>query len=127
MVKNKKAFLKTFEVLIAILLSFIFITFVMSGYKPQKPTTKNLEILQFYEHNTKFRNCAHQNNITCLNEFVNTTMPTNYNYTINITTITDSTIPANLPNTNVKIDSIIIAGNYTEIDIIKIRLYYWNR
>lgn len=125
--KGKKAYLKTVEAAIAIVLSFMFIVYFI----PTKPDTKeslaDLDILTIMDQDSTFRRCAIAENYSCMNATFESYYPEvtlSHDYLFNVSTnprISD----VSLPPLDIRVESIMIAGNDTYLRPKTIRLYYW--
>ncbi|AJF61924.1 TPA: hypothetical protein HA239_02475 [Candidatus Woesearchaeota archaeon] len=126
----KKAFMKTIEMLIVIVLSAIFLIMLLS-----KPASLNqAEVKDYFiklEENEEFRQYI-QNTTGCFNSSVDSPaatllmryMTTSYDYLLCSGTVATS---AQLPPQTVYIDSLVFTGNYTDTRFKKLSLYYWLR
>lgn len=124
---GKKAYLKTLEAVIAIVLSFIFLIFLI----PSKPDTQerrpDLDLINVLGQNPTFRTCVLIENYSCTNTTFEAYYPQviiDYNYRFNISS--DPKISGiELPAANIHSESLVIAGNDTYINPKTVRLYYW--
>ena len=85
---NKKAYTRTIEVLIAVIITMLFIYFVFP--KSQTPTEQaSLGILKVLENNPTFRNCAISTEYSCVKSYLKDYVPKNYEYVFDISENTD--------------------------------------
>ena len=120
---NKKSFLRTIEVMIAVLITFIFIFFVFP--KSQTPEEKvQLEVLKVLENSPEFRNCILGLDYNCTGDFLNDYVPKNYGFVFDISDNPDI-FRANLPEKNINTETLYIAGNITSYSPKFVKLYYW--
>ena len=118
-VMNKKAYLRTLEVFIAFMMTFAFLIFIAgsreSATQPERP---QLYILQNFEQRPDFRSCVYTLNTTCIEEMLDTSIPTAYGFHV---TVNDGTYER---EENLFIDTLYITGD-TAKDQYVVRLYYW--
>lgn len=120
MVKNKKGFMKTLEVVIAVLITFIFVIFIIPqselGVKDKKKA-----ILEELHSDPSFRSCALVRNTDCIIDAINDVLPATYDFKVLITSRPDEAID-DLPRKELYVDTFFFA----EVDqptIVKV--YYW--
>ena len=125
---NKKAYMKTIEALIAVLMLIGFLIYILPS-ETTKQTTTELEVLMdstldTIMYNSTYRTCSINRDQTCLEEFLNTKMDYRYNYTIQICndTICDSPY---LPDKNIYVEDRIITSNYEYKNTTLVRLFTW--
>lgn len=122
----KKAFMKTIEVLLVIVISSIFIISITED-KSQLTRTSHDSYLINLERDSSFRdfvtnnnacfNSTPQNNLTLL---IQRYIPIEYDYVI----CTGPTVGA-LPEKDIYVDTLVHAGNYSETNFKTVKLYYW--
>jgi hypothetical protein len=127
---DKKGFAKTLEAIIAVVLSFLFIVFFIPPVKTDTDFVRpDLSLIDILEQNPSFRNCVVSENYTCINSTLMSYYPyfaELYAYTINIST--DPEISGvELPQADVHIESLMIAGNDTFLYPKTLRVYYWDK
>ena len=126
-IRSKKAYVKTLEAVIALVLSFLFITFFVPAGKGTDERQPDLDLVNIMGQNPDFRRCVMNNNYSCINATFEEYYPAiiiNYNYLFNIST--DPKIAGvDLPTANIHSESLLIAGNDTYIYPRVVRLYYW--
>jgi len=122
----KKAYMKTIEMLLVMVVSTIFLLVILpkQNYRDNMQKESYLIHLEkdetfrdFITDNTACYNSTPKNTITVL---VDRHVPKEFDYTICI----DKT-PTILPKKDIFIDSLVIAGNYSQTDFKIVRLYYW--
>ena len=117
---KKKAFTKTMEVILALALSFLFLTFIVKPYIPKKQLT-TADYLDELKDDSVFRNCVLSENTTCINSSLTTIIPTKYIYTFSINT-TNVTLPE---DKDIFVNSLFVAGNLTCYQPKTLWLWYW--
>lgn len=124
---KKKAYMKTLEAVIAMVLSFMFITFFVPIRSETEQRQPDLDMVNILEQNMAFRTCVLSENISCLNSTFESYYPyviLDYGYAINVSR--DPKVSGvSLPTTNVHSESLLIAGNDTYITPKTVRIYYW--
>lgn len=121
---KKKAMLKTVEALIAIVLTLIFIVLVFSRAPEGGIQKEDIDMLKMLHVLDEFRNCAAANNLPCINNHINDSMPKKYDFYVDMSP-DPSGQPLGLPEKHIYRESLIIAGNTTHYNPNIIRLYYW--
>ena len=122
---NKKAFMKTIEILLVIILSTLFLLVVLP--KQQQTTeTKSKAYLIYLEKDADFRNFI-ISNTACYNSssveasrFIRRYLPDDLDFIL-----CSGTKATDLPEKNVFVDSLFFSGNISNIEYKTIRLYYW--
>ena len=116
---NKKAYLRTLEAFIAFIMTFAFLIFIVGSRESASiPEHPQLYILNNFEQRPDFRDCVYEFNTTCIEDLVNSSIPTAYGFEV---TVNDGTYER---EDNLFIDTLYITGN-TATDQYIIRLYYW--
>jgi len=122
---NKKAFMKTVEILLVIILSSIFLLVILPKQQ-QNTETKSTPYLIYLEQDPEFRNFINSNT-RCYNSssneannFVKRYLPKEFDYIL-----CSGTKATNLPEKNVFVDSLFFSGNISNVEYKIIRLYYW--
>jgi len=122
---NKKAFMKILEASMALLLTFLVITFVLPRMtSPTKPNP--LTVLNVLEQDSGFRACVVAGNFTCTENYVSDYLGPRYSFVVDISENVN-TIRTNLPEKNVYVDSIYISGNITSYAPRMVKVYYWEK
>ena len=122
---SKKAFLRTLEAILAISISFIFLSIILPTANPATASLKNENILEGLAQDQAFRACVIAENRTCINQTLDGYLQI-YSYTVNISK-TPNGRANNLPARQVFSESLLIAGNSTLYDPKVIRIYYWDK
>jgi len=122
--KDKKAFVRTLEVFIAVVVTFIFINFVIPLRTATDVTASSTHILEVLEQNDDFRDCVVEYNITCINNSIDYYLPDAYSFTFNVSDDPNIGVP-DLPRKEVLVDSIFVAGNISAYTPRIVRVYYW--
>ena len=118
---KKKAFTKTMEVILALALTFLFITFIVKPYIPKKQAAVT-DYLSELQEDGMFRNCVLAENTACINSSLSTAIPARYTYTFSVNT-TNITLPE---DKNIFVNSLFVAGNLTYYNPKTIWLWYWS-
>lgn len=127
--KGKNAYMMTFEAVLAIVISFLFITFMVKSKSPTEMENPDLDLVSIMKDNPQFRNCALSSNLSCLNNTIRLHYPdfaNVYGYDFNIT-VNPRGAPPDLPVKDIHLESIFIAGNDTYLSPRVVRLYYWQK
>ena len=120
---NRKAYLRTIEVMIAILVTFLFVYYVFP--KSQTPQeSENLGILNVLEKSPDFRNCVIIPDYNCTESYLRSYMPKNYDFVFDISE-NPGVVRANLPEKNINTETVYIAGNISAYAPKIVSLYYW--
>lgn len=115
---NKKAFLRTVEVMIAIVLALLFLTFMLQQKVPSKDK-KNLDLSALMDDDA-FRACALADNNTCMREIVQSKIPRGYEFAVN-----DSIYYTPETRSDIYTESFLISGTLASLDVKEVRVYYW--
>ena len=123
----KKAYMKTIEMLLVMVISTIFLLIIL----PKQNYCDNMQKESYLIHLEKDETFRHfiTDHTACYNSTPKNTLtvlvdrhvPKEFEYKICI----DKT-PNTLPKKDIFIDSLVIAGNYSQTDFKTIRLYYWS-
>ena len=125
MVMNRKAYLRTIEVMIATIITFLFVYFVFP--KSQTPEEKiKLGVLKVLENNPDFRNCVITLSYNCTENYLNDYVPKNYGFVFDIAENPDI-YRANLPEKSINTETIYIAGDINLYSPKIVKLYYWRK
>lgn len=121
---NKKGIFKTIEMMITILLTFIFALVISDHLGVQETVDHDFRIKDVLQKNIGFRNCVLSNNQSCLDSTVRVYLNPLYDFSITISKNPDYVLTG-LPDSQVYVESMFIAGNYTTIDsrIVKVYIY----
>jgi len=122
---NKKAYMHTIEVVLAVLLTFAVAYFIIPRTStPQEAAS--LSILPVLEQKPEFRGCVISLNYSCVESYLRDYLPKNYDFDYDITE-NPETPHANLPAKSINTESIYIAGNSSVYSPKIVRLYYWRK
>jgi hypothetical protein len=122
---NKKAFMKILEASLALLMTFLVITFIfprMTATAKTKPIT----VLNVLEQDPGFRACVVAGNFTCTENYVSDYLGPKHDLAVDISENVN-TIRTNLPEKDVYVDSIYISGNLTSYEPRMVKVYYWEK
>jgi len=120
--KDKKAYLRTLEVFMAFLATFIFVIYVVPTYVTGDAPAESINLLTPLAND--LRECG---NASCVESIITDFDPDfarRYDYKINISTNLNAVVTG-LPRKNIYTDSVYMAGNITNYSPRIIRLYYW--
>jgi len=126
---NRKGFMHTLEAAVAIIISFLFLLFVMNSRQESEFSSKNLDLISVLKENLQFRDCVISENYSCLNSSIRTYYPDFvklYDYRINISR-DPNIVPLDLPQKDVQLETLFIVGNISFLDPKTVRVYYWIR
>lgn len=129
--KNKKAYLKTVEVLLAIIIGASFIIYVIPSSLTKAIEQPPTDVLSNLEYSEQFRQLMLFNQSECIDAEIHARgfLPARfkYSYAFSPVSVQDyDKIPANLPkDRRVYADSIFIAGNSSEYKPVIVKLFYW--
>jgi hypothetical protein len=121
----KKAYIKTIEILLVIIISTIFIFAII----PKQETLRRddlKDILFILGENPYFRSFASENTgcfdseTMIVSDLIEPYLPQSFNYILCI-----DSLPDTLPNKDVFAESFFFSGNHTEVQKKVLRLYYW--
>ncbi len=121
---NKKAFLRTIEAVIAVVITFIVLVVIfpknnISEY--QKSSLNNLELMNDDEN---LRNCIYSDNLSCAESIIRNYLPNSYDFQYLITSNPNDFIYS-LPKTKIHTTNIVFAGNNYIYDFRVLKIYYW--
>ncbi len=122
----KKAFVKTLEAFIAVILTFVFIVVVLQRFNPGEKRVENVYIMSVLEQNVAFRACAIDQNQTCVESNVAALLPAKFGFNVSISSDPDHVLEG-LPKKQIYVDSVYIAGNNTQYRPQIVKLYYWTK
>ena len=117
----------TIEAAIAIVMSMIFLLTVASNQNAAEKQRPDLELFSILKENPQFRDCVIIENYSCLNSSISTYYPDfakAYTYRINITN-DPNIVPSDMPQKDVRLEALFIAGNDTYTQPKVARVYYW--
>jgi len=123
---KKKAFIKTVEILIAIILTTIFMLAIMPKQVTNKPIERKSYLI-YLEKDNEFRDFV-MRNTGCFDSesnqeadnIIRKFLPNNFEFTL-----CSGTRLSELPAKLVFADTLFFSGNITETNFKVIRLYYW--
>ena len=81
---NKKAYIRTLEALVAVLIVFLFISFVVPKHSVSEARQENINLLEKLKDNPDFRYYIYENNETSAKGFLNDYVPNRYNFDLSI-------------------------------------------
>jgi hypothetical protein len=129
---NKHAFLKTAEVMFAVVIAIVFIAYVFPS-----PISKSDQgqdyILRSLESNNEFRQLVMLNTTRCIDADIEIQnyLPAKFKYSYQLDIVSSSELnmtPEDLPkDKQVYVDSLFIAGNNSQYNPKVLKLYYWSR
>lgn len=120
-----KAYMKTIEMLLVIVVSTMFLLVII----PKQASLSRAELKEVLinlEDNSQFRLYASQNT-GCYNstnqtvsDLIESYLPSVYDYNLCI-----GILPSSVPDRNIFVESLLFVGNHTEVQNKILRLYYW--
>ncbi|MBW2995046.1 hypothetical protein KY312_01735 [Candidatus Woesearchaeota archaeon] len=127
----KKAFLKTAEVMIAIVVAATFLIYIFPS-SPVRQQQEPVSILETLEDNDEFRQLLMLNNSRCIDADaeIRKHLPARfkYSYEFNILDISDiDKVPDLPPDKTVYVETLLVAGNNSQYEPKVLKLYYWDR
>ncbi|MBI2574707.1 hypothetical protein HYV82_02370 [Candidatus Woesearchaeota archaeon] len=122
---SRKAFMKTLEVAIAVVMTFVFLTVFIPQYNTAQSRLQNEDVLSVLAKNAEFRACVISENISCINSSLSGALE-KYDYAINISKSANDRV-SGLPDKRVFSESVLIAGNSTLYEPRIVRIYYWGK
>ena len=132
MARNKKGYIRTLEAIVAILMLYIFITFLLSQNKPEEAAApldivlSQESVLKEIQSSSYYRNCVLEKDVDCVDQLASSTLGKKYDYALAICTRTECQIPAT-PVKEVYVDSIVISSNITKFETTSVNLYVWRK
>jgi hypothetical protein len=127
---DKKAYMRTLEAVLAVITSFLFITFIVTSRSPTEISKDNVNLMSIMKDNPDFRQCALSSNLSCLNGTLALHYPNFvrvYGYEFNVTTSPRSAPPETMPSKDIYLESVFVTGNSTFGYPRVVRLYYWTK
>ena len=123
---NKNAYMRTLEAVIAIILTFAFILYIMPSntFTIKEDTTNILIGLMnneaFREDAQNLTACAYKSQNESINQILDVELKSYLNYAV-----CPQGILPELPRKRVNVESLYLTGNYTNTTNKVIKLYYW--
>ena len=124
--KDKKAFMKTVEVIIAVLVTFAFVISIIPETAVNRNTNPD-NFLMGLENNMNFRSCVISEDSTCLDNIISTSIVGYYNYTYSIFDNYLDEPSLNLPQKEINTYSVVVSGNHSLYNPKIFKLYYWTK
>jgi len=122
----KKAFIRTLEILIVIIVTTIFLLVIIPKQAINTEDKVQLYLINL-EKNADFRSfvsqntgCYNSSTSFIINTLIEEYLPSNYDYLI-----CSDAKATELPETRVVVDTLFFAGNITSVNYKTVRLYYW--
>lgn len=122
---NKKAYLRTIEVTVAILMTFVVAYFIFPRSVTPSEDAK-ISVLSVLEQKQEFRDCVTGLNYSCTEQYLRDYVPSNYDFVYDITEDPGAG-HANLPEKQIYTESLFISGNINLYSPKIIKLYYWRK
>lgn len=127
---NKKAYMRTLEAFAAILLTFVFMMYVIPQFQGNEVRRVNLDVMGRAMYDSEFRACAitepRIDAVNCTEYAIDKYIPSTHNFKVEISKSRRFN-GTNLPATRIFSESTIIVGNLTQYSPRYIRVYYWLR
>ena len=121
---NKKAYLRTLEAVLAVIITLGFLIFILPQRGPVEKRTVDYDLMPTLEKDNLFRECVLSGNSSCINSTISNNLPSRYDYVFTLTN-NPNLAATNLPQKTVLVESIFIGGNSTQQLNKVMRLYYW--
>ena len=121
MVKYKKGFMKTLEVVIAIMITFLFVLFIIPQSEFSGKKDKKIMVFEDLQNDPDFRTCVLARDQLCVYQFIDGVLPNTYDFKVLITSKPEETLD-NLPKKELYVDSFFFA--HVDQPII-VKVYYW--
>ena len=129
---NKKAYIRTLEAVVAILIIYIFTTSLLAKNNVNEASVpKDIEltqesILKEIQSSEYYRNCILSNNNNCINSLFQSSIKNIYGYNFSICTVSNCVVPAT-PEKEVYAKSLIVTANLTNYSTTSVNLYIWRK
>jgi hypothetical protein len=124
---EKKAFMKTIEVVAAIILTTIFMLYIIPQYTGTDKDEQKIIVLAHLERDDGYRDfvlrrvgCFNASDEYLVNDKVESFLPEAYNYKLCI-----NAVATGLPLQNIQLETQYISGNASVFKPKIVRLYYW--
>lgn len=125
---NKKAYLRTLEAFTAVILTFVFIIYIIPTMQGNEVHRDNINILDTLIYQESFRNCVLSDSVgaaeVCAEGFVSDKIPSVYSFKVEISENNEFEAQG-LPQRRVFTETSMIAGNLTVYSPRYIQVYYW--
>ena len=118
---NKKAFMRTLEVAIAAVITFIFVIYLIPDFNQKNPDN-SIDILSSLKSNPDFIRCSLSKDQPCVEGFIRSNLPARYDFKVLLTSDPKKAVD-DLPTVQVYVDSLFLSGDPNVI----IKVYYWIR
>jgi hypothetical protein len=125
MPKNfKKGFIHTLEVVGAMVITFLFVVYILPTYSTAETTQGSLGIMENLKDNEAFRNCVIIKDEGCVKDHIKQELPQTYNFTMVMSDDINAKAE-NLPDKMVVAESAYFAGSIQKKMGRIVRVYYW--
>src|SRR3989338_11563501 len=128
-INSKKAFLRTLEATLAVVITLVYVVMITQRGDVQSSAPATEKNLKFLSQDESFRQCVISENKTCVNTKIKSHIDNKLNFTFII-----SKNPENisnelnaLPDKDIVSESYFFSGNITKYSGKTLRIYYWNR
>ena len=124
--QNKKAYMKTVEVMISIAIVLVVLSIALKhNYYSNDYQKRN--ILQSLKNDLNLRACVITYDNNCTSSIIASSLGPGYNYTFQLVKPTSLSVanPPKLPPKTVFVDSYYFSGNLTNNNDMILKLYYW--
>ena len=123
----KKAYLRTAEAVIAIMITFTMLTLFIHSESVAESRRVPDMVLDTLKDNQDFRTCVESRNTACINQTLADQIPDSYDFTFNYTDDPNSPVSVGLPSKRIFANSVMLTGNATNSTITIFRLFYWTK
>jgi|GEM_PF-2910895 len=122
--KNKKAFLRTVEAVIAVILTFLLLVILFPQKGISEFKTDNLKNINIIQYDPDLRGCIYSDNLTCVENIIPNYIPNSYDYDYLLSTNPNDFI-YNLPKEQIYTKTLVFAGYNQIYDFRVLKIYYW--
>ncbi|MFH1316531.1 MAG: hypothetical protein ABII01_03370 [Candidatus Woesearchaeota archaeon] len=126
MIRNKRGYVRTMEVVIAIVITFIFVIYIIPNYSARLSNPKTLYFLSGMYDNKNLSSCVVQKDALCVNNLIADEIPIDYEFSALITDNPNARI-LDLPDKRIIVDSLMFTGNISHQNMTILKVYYWKK
>ena len=123
-IMHNKGFIHTLEVVGAMVITFLFVVYILPIYSTAENTQGSLGIMENLKDNEAFRNCVIIKNEDCVRDSIRQELPQTYNFTMVMSDDINAKAES-LPEKRVVGESAYFAGSVQKKMGRIVRIYYW--
>lgn len=123
---GKQGFLRTAESLLAIAITLLFLSFVLPSITTTPNTDREQDVLHALRTDDDFRSCVLQKDVACINATIDERLDNRFSFMFNISEDPNTEI-TDLPDKDIVVNSLFVAGNMSTDTSLVLRLFYWPR